>query len=79
MNLLEKVIKILKEYHKGELNFNEDLYYIFLKDVAIMIYVEDEELKVKFQTFNEGKMFYYNVPLSFEDLLEGESIQNIKE
>lgn len=74
MNLADKLIKLLKEKHGQELNLQEEIYYLFLKDGLFTLWLDQDTktLKVEVEFQDEDARFVYMSDEKLEDLLEGD-------
>lgn len=75
--MLNEILKIIKDKHDGELNLADDVYYLFLNDAVVMIYLDEEEktIKVDVEIIPEDDTYvYFSHETSLNDLMEGKSI-----
>lgn len=56
------VLSLLKEKHGEKLDLKNDVYYLFLKDAVVCVYVEEEanSIKIEIDTLPETTFVYYS-------------------
>lgn len=69
---LDKAIEVLKEKHGRDLSLKDDVYYLFGKDFALNVYLDEGTLKVDIEMLPENHTFVYQTDLVLDDLFGGE-------
>lgn len=71
MDLVEQLIKLLKEKHGKDLDLSKDVYYLFLKGGVFSLYYDEEgkSLKVDVELLPEDSTFVYFSDKEIEKIL----------
>lgn len=70
--MLDKLIKVLKEKNGGELDLQNEVYYLFFKDALFTFYLDEDTktLKVNIEFLPEDDTKIYFLDESIEGYLE---------
>lgn len=71
MNIVDTLIKILKEKHGKDLDLKNDVYYLFLKGGLFSLYFDEDEksIKVDVEFLPEENTFVYFSDEELEKLM----------